>query len=198
MKDVGLVIAVQMVILVTFLVHIWKDHPEFSKSLNISNKEKKKVSHGWFFILLAWATRVAINSDGKTTNGAIEEGRWGVRWWTCKIWGFYSMKMEEEDLDVWLWSTGEVWVSDRNIGVARLYVILKVLRLDKITKEISVDGGKKMTKNWVLEQSNMWKSRRKIMLKRAQLALLREGCYHGSQEKKELPEEEVNLPDKSW
>lgn len=43
----------------------------------------------------------------------------------------------------------EVWVSDRNIGVARLYVILKVLRLDKITKEISVDGEKKKkgTKN---------------------------------------------------
>lgn len=40
-------------------------------------------------------------------------------------------------------------------------MIWKVLRLDKITKKVSVDGEKKRTENWVLEQSNMWKSRRK-------------------------------------
>lgn len=41
----------------------------------------------------------------------------------------------------------EVWVRDRNLGGHHLYVLFKVLRLDKIIKEVGVDGEEKRMKN---------------------------------------------------
>lgn len=37
----------------------------------------------------------------------------------------------------------EIWVRDRNLGLSSLYVIFQVLRPDKITTEVSINGEEK-------------------------------------------------------